>query len=140
MTEITRSIEISEPIDRVWEQIDPKNWTKIFEFVKEVNGYTNGHPGVGTHAKVVAGEDSDLAVKYNVEITEFIENKKIVYRRYGGPLSGKGLIQLKPLQNGTLLTRISYYEDDLSEEIMHTLSQGMEKDNEKIKKCILCIK
>ena len=133
MTEISRSIEISAAPDKVWSYIDPKNWTKIFEFVREVNGYTAGKPGVGTQAKVVAGE-ADSAVKYNVEITEFKEGEKIIYRRYGGPLTGRGVIQLKPLHKGTLFVRTSYYDDDLSEETMQALCAGMEKDNTKMKR------
>ncbi len=140
MTEITRSIEILEPIGQVWKHINPQNWTNIFDFVQDVIGNQDGKPGVGTQAMVVAGENQELAVKYNVEITEFVENEKIAYKRYGGPLSGKGVFQLKPLQDGTLLTRISCYEDDLSEATIQTLCHRMETDNEKIKKSFVNIK
>ena len=136
MTEIKRTIEISAPAEKVWLCIHPKNWTKIFNFVREVNGYTDGNAGIGTQAKVVAGKDDLTAIKYNIEITEFAENEKIGYRRYGGPLAGKGRIQLKPLQKGTLLVRSSHYEDDLSEKIISALSKDMEKDNDKIKKMV----
>jgi len=49
-------------------------------------------------------------------------------------LVGKGVIQLKSLQRGTLLKRTSVYDDDLSEETIQSLSEGMEKDNLRIKK------
>src|SRR3990172_1337368 len=136
MTEITRSIEISSAKDKVWSHIHPSKWTKIFNFVKEVNGYTNGEAGVGTKARVVAGKDETTAVKYNVEITEFVPNVKIVYRRYNGPLKGKGEIHIKALQSGTLLKRTSYYDDNLSESTIKTLSEGMENDNLRIKTII----
>lgn len=136
MTEIKRSIEISADTKVVWSQISPKNWTKIFDFVREVNGYSNGEVGIGTQAKVVAGNDEQTAIKYNVEITEFKENEKIVYRRYGGPLPGQGILKLSPVPGGTLLTRIGQYDDNLSEEIMDALSEGIEKDNQKIKKIV----
>ncbi|MFQ5638400.1 MAG: SRPBCC family protein [bacterium] len=135
MTEISRSIEIAATLDKVWSYIEPQNWTKIFDFVKKVDGYSKGRPGVGTQAKVVAG-NKEVEVCYNVEITEFKECDKIVYKRYGGPLTGKGMIQLKPLQSGTLFVRTGFYDDNLSEQIIKTISVGMEKDNRKIKKNI----
>ncbi|HEX9654045.1 MAG TPA: SRPBCC family protein [bacterium] len=133
MTEITRSVTISASPEKVWAQIHPKNWTKLFDFVKEVYGYTDGKAGVGTQAKVVAGDADTPLIQYNVEITEFIENQKIGYRRYGGPLTGEAVILLRPAPMGTLMERISYYEDDLSQDTIKTISAGIEKDNEKIK-------
>lgn len=133
MTEISRSVEISASPEKVWSCIEPKNWMTIFDFVKKVDGYRDGKPGVGTQAKVVAGKDEDSAIQYNVEITEFKEQAKIVYKRYGGPLTGIGMIQLKPLQYGTLFVRTSYYDDDLSVETIRMLSLGLERDNQKIK-------
>ncbi|NIR53015.1 SRPBCC family protein [candidate division KSB1 bacterium] len=136
MTEISRSIEISAPTDKVWSHIDPKNWTQIFHSIQRVNGYSSGKPGIGTQATVVAGVNEESAIKYNIEITEFQEKQKIEYKRFGGPLTGRGMIRLRPLQKGTLLTRTSYYDDDLSEETIQALSEGMENDNEKIKTTI----
>ena len=133
MTEIKRSIEITATNERVWDCIHPKNWKSIFHFVKNVDGYDRGKSGVGIQASIVAGDDS-AAIKYSVEVTELNEKTKIAYRRYGGPLVGKGVIQLKSLQNGTLLKRTSIYDDDLSEETIQSLSEGMEKDNLRIKK------
>jgi hypothetical protein len=136
MTEITRSININASAQKVWEQIHPKKWTKLFNFVKEVYGYADGEAGVGTQAKVAVGDADTPLIQYNVEITEFVENERIAYRRYGGPLTGEALILLKPIQNGTLLERISYYEDDLSPGTIETISVGIEKDNEKIKRLV----
>ena len=134
MTEIKRSIEISAPGDRVWDCIQPQNWTKLFNFVENVDGCNESKSGIGTKATILAGEEGSTAVRYNVEVIELEEESKIVYRRYGGPLGGKGEIQLRSLQNGTLLTRKGIYEDNLSEETIDLLSEGMEKDNKKIKK------
>lgn len=136
MTEITRKIAIAAPPEKVWAQIHPKNWTKLFNFVKEVYGYSDGQAGVGTQAKVVAGDADTPLIQYNVEITEFVENEKIAYRRFGGPLTGDAVILLKPVKDGTLLERTSYYEDDLSEETIRTISTGIEKDNQKIKRLV----
>jgi len=133
MTEIKRSIEITATNERVWDCIHPKNWENIFHFVKNVDGYDHGKSGVGTQASISAGDES-TAIKYNVEVTELTEKTKIAYRRYGGPLVGGGVIQLKSLQNGTLLKRRSIYDDDLSKETIQSLSEGMEKDNLRIKK------
>jgi len=133
MTEIKRSIEITATNERVWDCIHPKNWQNIFHFVKNVDGYDHGKSGVGTQASISAGDES-TAIKYNVEVTELTEKTKIAYRRYGGPLVGGGVIQLKSLQNGTLLKRRSIYDDDLSKETIQSLSEGMEKDNLRIKK------
>ena len=108
----------------------------IFNFVKEVNGFENGDAGIGTTAKVIAGKDDVTTVKYSVEIVDFIPTKKIVYRRYDGPLAGKGEINLITLQNGTLLKRTSYYDDDLSTSTIKALSVGMEKDNLRIKSLV----
>ncbi|MFQ5864750.1 MAG: SRPBCC family protein [bacterium] len=136
MTEITRSIEISAPTEKVWSCIDPTNWSKIFSSVKEVDGVDNKEVGVGSQFKVVAGIDELITIKYNIEITEYLKNNKIVYRRFGGPLTGRGVIKLKSLQHGTMLVRTSRFDDDLSEETMDALSEGMEKDNKKIRELI----
>ncbi len=133
MTEIKRSIEIAATNEQVWDCIHPKNWKSIFCFVKNVDGYEQGKSGVGTLASIIAGDDI-AAIKYNVEVTELAEKTKIAYRRYGGPLVGNGVIQLKSLQKGTLLKRTSIYDDDLSEATIQSLSEGMEKDNARIKK------
>ncbi|RMF60804.1 MAG: SRPBCC family protein [Calditrichaeota bacterium] len=135
MTEITRSIEVAADVEKVWSCLHPRNWPKVFSSVKEVNGYKNGEQGVGTQARVVAG-DKETAIRYNVEVVEFVEKSRIVYRRYGGPLAGKGIIKLRPLQSGTLVTRTGYYDDELSEETIRALSEGMETDNRRIKKLI----
>lgn len=137
MTEITRSIEIIASKNRVWSQIHPSNWPSIFFFVKAVDGYTDGKAGVGTTATVVAGGGAEEAlVRYQVKITEFIEKEKIAYDRYGGPLTGRGVMTIKSLQTGTLLRRTSYYDDDLSPETIKTLSDGMEHDNMRLKQMI----
>lgn len=136
MTEITRSISINAAPEKVWALIHPKNWTKIFDFVKDVHGYTDGKAGVGTQARVSAGDPDAPLIQYNVEITEFVENEKIGYRRFGGPLTGEAVILLHSIPNGTLMVRTSYYEDDLSPETIKTISSGIEKDNEKIKKLV----
>jgi len=133
MTEITRSIEIDAPKEKVWEHLQPKNWTKTFSSVKKVEGLQNGEPGVGTTAEIVAGADDMSTIKYKVEITEYRNDAKIAYRRFGGPLAGKAVIQLRELQKGVLLTRSNYYDDDLSEETMDAISEGMESDNARIK-------
>ncbi len=136
MTEITRSIEIFAPRDRVWLHIHPRNWTKIFSSVKEVNGYAeDGDAGIGAKASVLTGDD-DATIKYNIEITEFEPNYKIVYRRYGGPLTGKGIIQIRSLGQGTLLRRTTFYDDHLSEETIKSLSAGIEQDNKRLKNII----
>ncbi|MFQ5677689.1 MAG: SRPBCC family protein [bacterium] len=131
MTEIKRAIEIAAPQDRVWDCVHPRNWTKVFNFVDKVDGYDG--TGNKPHASVIAG-DNDSAISYNIEVTDLDEKTRIAYRRYGGPLTGKGEIQLRALQNGTLLTRTGIYEDNLSEETIDLLSKGMEKDNLKIKR------
>lgn len=130
MTEIKRSIEIAAPRERVWECIQPQNWTKLFEFVNSVDGYEESDKA---RATVVAGDKNTAAIRYNIEVTELNEKSKIVYRRYGGPLAGEGVFHLRSLQNGTLLTRKSTYEDNLSQETTHLLSTGIEKDNLKVK-------
>jgi len=136
MAEITRSIEIIASRNRVWSHIQPQKWPEVFNFVKEVDGYPTAKAGVGTKVTVVAGQNGENLVKYNVEIVELIEKEKIVYRRYGGPLSGTGIIQIQSLQTGTLLRRTSYYEDALSEETLRALGEGMEKDNLRLKEII----
>ena len=140
MTEITRSIEILASRNRVWTHIHPRNWTQIFNFVKDVNGYSeDGEAGVGTRADVIAGNDEN-AVKYHVEVTEFVEKSRIAYRRYGGPLSGTGEIQIRSIGTGTLLRRTTVYNDDLSEETIKSISVGMETDNMRLKNLVETLK
>ncbi len=140
MTEITRSIEILASQKRVWSHIHPTKWKEIFFFVKEVDGYTDGEAGVGTKAHVVAGDNDVTSVRYSVEITEFVPKEKIEYRRYDGPLQGRGVMHLKSLHTGTLLRRTSFYDDELSEDTIKALSAGMEKDNLRLKMQIETIK
>jgi|GEM_PF-2022807 len=136
MPEITRSIEIIASRNRVWSHIQPQKWPTIFNFVKEVDGYPTAQAGVGTKVEVVAGKNGENLVKYNVEIVELVEKEKIVYRRYGGPLTGTGMMQIQPLQTGTLLRRTSFYDDPLSEDTLRALGEGMEKDNLRLKEII----
>ena len=75
-----------------------------------------------------------MTVQYSIEITGFKERERIEYRRYAGPLPGKGCLQLKPIRNHTVFSRTSYYEDDLSEETIRALSDGIERDNLKLKR------
>lgn len=136
MTEITRSIEILAPKNEVWAFIHPSNWPRIFNFVRAVNGYAaDGNAGVGTTAQVDTSGDA-TGVTYKVQITEYEEKSKITYRRYDGPLTGKGIIQLMSLGSGTLLRRTAFYDDDLSSGTIQALSEGMEEDNMRIKKMI----
>jgi uncharacterized membrane protein len=133
MTEITRSIEIAAPREVVWSHVQPKRWPEIFDFVLEVNGLgDHSAAAVGAEALVVAG-DQETQVQYKIEVTEMQDRERIAYRRFDGPLAGRGLIQLKALQNGTLFRRISYYDDVLTEQTIEALSKGMEKDNLRIK-------
>lgn len=136
MTEITRSIKIDASPQHAWSCLYPQNWLKIFDFVRNVEDYHEESHGVGTHAKVVAQIDDEASIRYNVEITEFVEEKRIVYKRYGGPLSGTGVLQLRPLKTGVLLRRKNYYQEDLSEDTIEAISAGMEKENLGLKKLI----
>ncbi len=136
MTEIIRSIEIEAPRNRVWSYIHPCNWSRIFNFVKAVDGSLDEAPAVGMIAEVEAGGDTIGQVKYMVKITEFVEKERIAYHRFSGPLSGKGLIQLRALNTGTLLRRTSFYNDALSEQTIFELSSGMERDNLRLKQLV----
>jgi hypothetical protein len=136
MTEITRSVEIAADRDSVWSHIRPENWPTIFDFVTEVNGNTNaGSPGLGTQAQVIAG-DKDTAITYHIEIIEYKQKERISYRRFGGPLSGKGIIEIQSLHSGTVLRRTSYYDDDLAGETIDALCKSMEGDNLRIKELV----
>ena len=95
----------------------------------------NDEPGIGTRATIVAG-DEPMPVQYEIEVIDIVENERIIYRRYDGPLIGSGIIELKSLHSGTLFKRCNVYEDALSEEIITELSAGMEKDNLRIKRLI----
>lgn len=106
----------------------------MFDFVKSVNGYSDdGEAGVGTTADIVAGS-SDTPVSYHIEVTEFVKNSRIVFRRYGGPLSGRGKIEVRSTGSSTIVQRTSFYEDDLSDDTIRSLSAGIDKDNPKLKR------
>jgi hypothetical protein len=77
-----------------------------------------------------------MTVQYSIEITGFKERERIEYRRYAGPLPGKGRMELKPIQSHTVFSRTSYYEDDLSEDTIQALSDGIERDNLKLKRLV----
>ncbi len=102
--------------------------------MKSVNGYSDdGEAGVGTTADIVAG-GADAAVSYHIEITEFVKDSRIVYRRYGGPLSGRGKIEVRSTGFGTTVQRTSYYDDALSEDTIKSLGAGIDKDNLRLKR------
>ncbi len=140
MTKITRSIEIIASMNRVWSHIQPASWPMIFNFVKEVDGYTEGDDGVGVTATFETPSPAGVGIKYKVRITEFVEKRRIAYDRYDGPLKGRGLIQVRSLQTGTLLRRTSFYDDPLSEDTVRVLSEGMEQDNLRLKHLIETLK
>lgn len=117
MHRITQSIEIRLPRKKVFAflkdieaRLELNPFYKVYSFEKT----TEGNIGVGTRFKIALLSDYGMS-KYESEVVEFVENKRIATRDVNGRLMLT--LTLKDMPGGTLLTHDE--EFIIPEEILH---------------------
>ena len=112
MARIERSIEINAPPERIWEMLALnrfpewafKGELKSVEYTSEVNTPEDKYR-VGASAHII-----DKRGEHDVEITESIENEKMIYRSKPPYYTYTSTYILKPVEGRTRLTWISDVE------------------------------
>ena len=111
MTKLTKSIEIEAPPEKVFAFItDVKKGNELTKGFAEAEYTSKGPVGVGTTQHAVAKAGGSQA-EFDMEITEFVENKKISMHTIGASkLKMTGSHTLEPTAKGTKLTNTAEYE------------------------------
>ena len=130
MARIEKSIEIGVPPEKVWPML---YWDRLPEWldgIKEAEYTSEEKDAVGATAHVI-GETAGIKAEFDVEITEYIENKKATWRSTAGNLTAIGLTTLKPTEAGTELTLVMDYDLPYSilGKIVDKLVVGREMEN-----------
>ena len=137
MGRIEKSVEIRAPPDRVWEMLAfdrMPEWSeqyKSVEYTSEVRTPEDKYR-VGASCRI----DTKEGV-VEIEVTESLENEKIVYRVQGmrGVRNVNGTFTLEPTEVGTRVTAVTGYEpSDFMMKMLSklgVLSKAIEKDFEK---------
>ena len=110
MVRIEKSIEIKAPPEKVWEMLALDRQVEWMARVESVN-YTSEVSTPKDKFKVGATAHfaySDKSWDCDVEITESLENKKMTYQ--ASKPSYTVTYILKPVEGGTKLTFLGYYE------------------------------
>ena len=107
MARIEKSIEIKVPPEGVWSYVTvPENFMKWSGTITNVEIIEEKDEGVGTTTRATLGK-----MEFIMEITEYVENKRISSRAIAGDL--KKLAQsftLDPIEEGTRFTYMIDYE------------------------------
>lgn len=145
VTKLTKSIEIEAPPEKVFAFItDMEKMNEITKGFQETSYTSKGPVGVGSTMHVV-GKAGGSQEEFDMEITEFEKNKKIIMRTIG---ASKLKVQtsdiLEPTANGTKLTGTMDYElpysilgkivDKLR--VSKDLEKTMEKNQRNLKKAL----
>jgi len=114
---IEKSIEIKAPPEKVWEMLAfdrllewSEGWKgelKSVEYTSKVRT-PEDKLRVGASAQGIPKKQGE-SIKFNFEITESLENKKITYRLYG-KIRALGTYTLEPVERGTKFTLVADYE------------------------------
>lgn len=145
MAKLTKSIEIEASPEKVFAFInDMEKTNEISKGFSEGEYTSKGPIGVGTTLHVV-GRAGGQQVEFDMEITEFVKNKKVAMRTIGASkFKMQGSQTLEPTAKGTKLTNTMNYElpysilgkivDKLK--VSKDLEKSMEKDLKNIKKAL----
>ena len=109
MARIGESIEIRAPPKRIWHLLFWDRIPEWLEIIKKVEYNSNNRAGVGVTAHVI-GETEGIRVEWNVEITECIKNKELIWRSVAGDITAVGLTTLNPTETGTKVTFVIDYD------------------------------
>lgn len=109
MARIGESIEIRAPPKRIWHLLFWDRIPEWLEIIKKVEYNSNDRAGVDVTAHVI-GEIKGIRAEWDVEITERIKNKEIIWRSVAGDITAVGLTILNPTETGTKLTCVIDYD------------------------------
>jgi len=136
LVRIEKSIEIKARPEKVWEmlafdrQLEWMEGYKSVEYTSEVSTPKDKYR-VGASAHAIVKHFG----KFDIEITESLENEKIMYRVQGieGVRNLNGTFTLKPTEAGTKMTFLQSYEPSSLVAKMFSLGAGrwFEKSGEK---------
>jgi len=116
-----KSIEIRAPPEKIWEMLALdrlQEWNEGYEKVKSVEYTSEVHTPkdkyrVGATAHGIPKKQGE-SIKFNFEITESLENKKITHRMYEkmfrGTLTILTTYTLEPVEAETKFTYVGDYE------------------------------
>ena len=137
MGRIEKSVEIRAPPDRVWEMLAfdrMPEWSEQYESVEYTSEVRTPEDKYRVGASCRIGTKEGVV---EIEITESLENEKIMYRVQGmrGVRNVNGTFTLEPTEVGTRVTAVTGYEpSDFMMKMLSklgVLSKAIEKDFEK---------
>jgi carbon monoxide dehydrogenase subunit G len=111
VAKITKSIEIEASPEKVFDFInDQKKMNELSKGMAEGEYTSKGPVGVGTTLHFV-GKAGGSQAEWDMEITEFVKNKKVAMRTIGASkFKMTGSHTLEPTDKGTKLTNTMDYE------------------------------
>jgi coenzyme Q-binding protein COQ10 len=111
VTKITKSIEINASPEKVFAwSYEMKNMNEAMKGFMELEQTSNGPFGVGTTMHGI-GKAGGQQVETDMEVTEFVKNKKVVMHSIGaGKFKMTGSWTYEPSANGTKVTYDMEYE------------------------------
>ena len=135
MARIEKSVEIKAPPEKVWEMLAfdrTPEWSEQYEsaeYTSEVRTPEDKYK-VGASCRINTKEGV-----VEIEITESLENEKIMYRVQGmkGVRNVDGTFTLEPTDAGTRITAVTDYEMSnlMMKMLAKLVSRAVEKDFEK---------
>ncbi len=135
MARIEKSVEIKAPPEKVWEMLAfdrMPEWSEQYEsaeYTSEVRTPEDKYK-VGASCRINTKEGV-----VEIEITESLENEKIMYRVQGmkGVRNVDGTFTLEPTDAGTRITAVTDYEmpNLMMKMLAKLVSRAVEKDFEK---------
>jgi len=145
MTKLTKSIEIEASPEKVFAFInDQEKMNELSKGSSEGEYTSKGPVGVGTTLHYV-GKAGGSTAEWDMEITEFVKNKKVSMRTIGASkFKMQGSHILEPTATGTKLTNTMDYELPYSVlgkivdklRVSKDIEKMMEKELRDIKKAI----
>jgi carbon monoxide dehydrogenase subunit G len=111
LAKLTTSIEIEASPEKVFTFLtDLKNWNDASKGTSEVEKTSEGPVGVGTTMHFV-GMAGGTQTEFDMEVTEFVKNKKIAFRTIGGSkVKMTASYTYEPTAKGTKMTYNMDYE------------------------------
>ena len=114
MARVEERVHIHRPVDRVWDLL--VDWESQPEWMQDARAVTVTSPhrsGVGVTIDVPTTIALGLEVLDRMEVTEWVEGRKIVVRHTGRVIRGSGAFQLSPtrMHDGAQGTIFTWWED-----------------------------
>ncbi len=108
MAQITKSIEILAPVEKVFDFVaNPHNTVKYSPQFQKFEPVGPKERGLGARVEA-SGIIMGMSINTTLEIVEFVENRKFVSRSING-VKSVSIWEFKPLQNGA--TEVTFTSD-----------------------------